>query len=189
MARIETGKVAKLEGMKELQLKLRDLLSTVEGADARKEVQKVIGEVAQDLRREVAARIMAIPDPAETTDRSGRKIGRQQILESLFTYNKQPEGERRRARFSALVGIRKRGRTPYASGYVEWRAGRHPKSPRAKVAPGGLIGESLATMIEMGTTKRVATPFFRPAITTSRSRIVPVIATGYRAILQRFGKL
>jgi len=36
---------------------------------------------------------------------------------------------------------------------IEWKAGKYPTSPRAKVIPGEKVAESLATMFEIGTSK------------------------------------
>lgn len=182
--RIETGKAAKLEGLKELQANLRDIMDATVGLEAR----KVVGEAAEDLRRDVAARIMVMPSPRSLTASRGLRptIGPQQVLESLYSYNKQPPGARKE-KLTALVGIRKRGRS-HAPAYVEWRAGKHPKSDRSKRAPGELVGESLGTMWELGTSKRPATPFFRPAIQAARARIIETIAAGYRAILAKHSK-
>jgi hypothetical protein len=178
--RFERGKAAKLEGLKELQVAIQDIMNATVG----QEVRVMIGKVVKDLEMDIAARIMAIPTPATITDRSGRKIRKADILASLFTYNREPAGGfgRLKHRSTALVGIRKRGHwEPYAKAYVEWFAGGETTSGRPK---GTLIGESLATMIEIGTSKRSATPFFRPAITAARITMVPKIAAGYRAILQ-----
>lgn len=60
----------------------------------------------------------------------------------------------------------------------EWFAGQHPTSPRAKAAPGERISESLATMLELGTSKRyqhgAGMPehfWFRSAVDQTKARV------------------
>lgn len=113
------------------------------------------------------------------------------------------ENRRKPGEISALVGLRKRGRSkPYAHGYVEWNPSRQvgafnktqrSKSrkpqlviPGQKTATGGAlkIGENLGTMWELGTTKMQAKPWFRPAVTQSTQPVLKNIADGLLKIIE-----
>lgn len=177
-----------IEGAKELASKLRAMKSEVVG----KEAQAVIAEAADELAVRVRMNAQAVGVPHD-------------VLEDVFSYNRLP---RDRKRVSSLVGIRKRGRSrPYAKAYREWFPGRktkqgatkRPKSAKSLVLPGTMsakgalfglqkIGESLATMFELGTSLMPARPFFRPAVESMRLMILGMILSGYSSIINRYAK-
>lgn len=170
MARLKvgTGKAAELVGLPALTAKINELMSE----QVAKEVAEAVGVAADICYEQLVANARSVGLPEEA-------IG------DIFTYKRPPPGLAR-SLVSALAGYRKRGRSkPWAGGYVEWRAGRHPKSPRAKAAPGTLIGESRGEMFEIGTTVRPATPWFRPAVTATKKAMLAKIAQGFSDILQR----
>lgn len=116
--------------------------------------------------------------------------------QDIFISTRQPENKKG---ISVLVGLRKRGRgQPYAHGYVEWFAGsqrggfkktqRTRTKQRSLSVRGRKIGESLATMWELGTTKHAPRPFFRTAIERARNGITSSLIDGYRGIVDRLAK-
>lgn len=178
---ITSGKRNEMVGVRELQARIRDLVS----AAASKEALEVAGDAADELKEEVIKNAKSVNVPHE-------------VYEDIFTYRNPPPNLPRN-RPAALVGIRKRGsRPPWGRAYVEWknraaftRVRLRGRGKNRKVVSGGVmeagakVGESLATMWEMGTSKMDARPFFRPAILAMKARIVTVLSAGYRGILER----
>lgn len=64
-----------------------------------------------------------------------------------------------------------------------WIAARGNKSPNAKVPVGGKVAESLANMIEIGTSRMPAKPFFRPAITATRGVVRKNLTDGFNQFI------
>jgi hypothetical protein len=145
--------------------------------------QEVIRDTARDVYQAVVASAAAANIPHEA-------------MQDIFYYAKPNPGDKQ---ISAVVGLRKKGRgTPYAHGYVEWVAGmqigKHAKYERSKtkkkrkgLVSGRKIGESLATMWELGTTKHAARPFFRTAIQSARAGIITSISGGFKKIIDEYG--
>lgn len=158
-----------VQGLKQLEAKLRDLLpSNPKMAQA---VSEVVGDAAQEVRSEIQAQAMLQQWP-------------QEILRYVFGYREgKPAGSRNK--IAALAGVSKGHKNPAHPMYKEWRAGRHPKSPNAKVGPGGKVGMGWPTMWEFGTSNRPARPAVRPAIKNARARVIEIAAKGYSAILEQ----
>jgi len=175
-------KASKILGVPELKRKIRALKNDMVAEAA----QRVVGEAARYISSEVRYGAESVKVPHE-------------VFKNIFSYSKlrtQPG-----AKVSALAGIRKRGRArPYAVSYMEWRNKAAYTRLRWKgrgktrtfkaggvVAERALVGENLATMWELGTSKRPATPFFRPAIQRAQNRVAAILYDGYSAIIGKYG--
>lgn len=161
MARqIATKKIVEVSGLKELQDKLKGLVDAVDG----QEMQSGMAQIAQhgEWMLKAEARDQNWPHEA---------------VESTFAYGKMPPA-RKRGGPSALFGFRKRGRTrPWAPGYVEW--GKRT---------GKLVGESLATMFEFGTSKMSARPAMRIVVQAMRALYPDMAGKVLRQILEKHSK-
>lgn len=177
-----SGKSVEVKGLRELEAKIRDIMDASKG----RKIQSMLGEVAREIRLEVAASAMTRRVPHE-------------VLDDIFSYNKPRPSELKKGKVSALMGIRKKGtRQPWAHAYVEWNPGKSWASvpggylrgrgkkilgSKKGLVSGRRIGESLATMFEIGTSKMRARPFFRPVIMRSRAQVFTQIANAYRSII------
>lgn len=157
-------------GLKELEAKLRALMP-VDGSPMAKEVQSVVAGAADEVRDAMRSSARAAGWP-------------QNVIDSVFSYGRTtaitfrgPEGKA-----TALAGVNKR-RT-----MVEWIAGKHPKSPNAKVTPGNKVAMSRAAMLEFGTTRSPAKPAIRSALKAAGPMVVARLAAGFNAILTKFSK-
>ena len=170
-------------GLKELERKLKALRA--DNPNMTKDMYQVVGDAADSMRDEMRASASAAGWGSQKLKwRSGQRSGiatGNEAIQSIFSFSK-PRGGDSRKRISAVVGVGKR-RT-----LVEWIAGRFPKSPRAKVSPGGRVAMALAAMLEFGTTRRAARPAIRKAIQSGKMRIVNTIAVGYRTLLAKYSK-
>lgn len=152
--------------------KLREVHSSEQFSEA---ITEAARELAEKVRQAGAAR--NVPSDA---------------LEDIFI----SRGRQKGSQVAALVGLRKRGRgQPFAHGYREWIAGsqrgRFRKTVRTSgrrgkrlAAAGRKIGENLATMWEVGTSKMRARPFFRSAVESNRDSVVTRMGAGIRAALE-----
>ncbi len=179
-----SGRVVKLSGVKELAANVRDLKDIVAGFQA----QGVIADATEVVHAAVVSKAQSVGVPHE-------------VMGDIFTYKKPPRKPNRRE-ISALVGIRKRGYSrPWAHAYREWHAGsswggiaggylrKKGKAVLKKgLASGKVIGESLATMWELGTSKMRAKPFFRPALNASRLAALGVMTAGFTRIIKKYSK-
>jgi hypothetical protein len=201
------GKAVQVEGLPALQARIRDLMDKVSPGEvmaAGLSMSDIVGEAADDLYNEVFARAMAAGVPHD-------------VMDDIFSYKRQPPGLSRKE-ITALVGIRKRGRKIGSGiqrgtkkhppprvwagrAYREWFAGGswgsitggylHKSGKRVLnkgLATGRLVGESLATMWELGTSKMAARPFFRPAVMAVRTQLVARIAAGFNRIIEQLSK-
>jgi hypothetical protein len=181
------NKIVQMLGVKELQQNAANIVGAFRGD----ETVAFMGDAARIVvgTAESNARAANLPSLA---------------MKDFFVYTRQPNATGRRAVISALAGLRKKGRpggpgpTGFAWGYRQWRANRQTSAGREKInrakrardrfssrVIGTLIGESLASMWEFGTSKMAARPFWRPAVQSSRAPVLAVIAAGYRGIIDR----
>jgi hypothetical protein len=166
--------MARFDGIKEAEANFRDLAALFEpqlGGSGkvsllRREISRVLGEAAGFISAEAKsnARSQGVPD---------------RVVSSIFTFANPAKDKPKRA--GALVGVNKR------STMITWFASKHPKSPKAKVPPGGKVSMSLASMFEGGTTNRNARPFFSPALKSMKGKALDHILAGYKSILEKFG--
>lgn len=176
-----TGKKSlDIAGIAELQKKIRDMVDATAGDEAR----AVSAECARDLEQKTIAAARAVNVPHE-------------VFEDIFSY--AGRSQKKSLQTSAIVGIRKRGRSrPWAEGYAEWRNRAaytrirfKGRGKNRKVVGGGvvgvgdLVGESLATMWEIGTSKQPAKPFFRPTVAAAQPGIIAKHYEGYKKIIER----
>lgn len=192
---IRTGKAGKeisaIYGWDEMKKKLK----LITGAMAAEEAQAIVGAAAFHAYTEIKHSAGAVRIPHE-------------VYEDIFMYNK-PMG-RKGPKVSALTGVRKRGRLTgtarWARAYVEWNPkGTHRRDKTVRVRgvggkfekqvrkgsafkPGDKVGENLATMWELGTSKMAAKPFFRPAMERARDRILQILLRGYAGMIERYAK-
>lgn len=156
MARqLVSGKAVEVYGLQELQDRILKLKDSVAGDEA----QAVLADIAQRGAKRIRAEAQSQHWPYKA-------------IESVFAYTRRHNESKV---MSTLCGIRKRGNSkPWAAGYVEW--GKRT---------GKLLGESLATMYEYGTSKLSARPAMRPVMSEMRSTVPKNIADGYRSIIER----
>ncbi len=145
----------KIEGLEQLQKRISKIRDSVAGDEAHALMVDIAQRGATRLRAEAQSQHWPY-----------------KAIDSVFFYGKRRYGERF---LTTLFGIRKRGRKrPFAPAYVEWgkRAGK-------------LIGESLATMYEYGTSKLSARPAVRPVVAEMKRTVPDRIAEGYKAIIEK----
>jgi hypothetical protein len=179
-----TKAVSVVLGLPELKAKVKKLT----GALVADEAQKIVGSAAWYASTEVRSAAQGVGVPHE-------------VFANIFSYSK-PQTTRSggAAKVSALTGIRKKGRArPFAVSYAEWNNKNAYSRLRGKgrgkarvfksggvVAAGAKVGENLATMWELGTTKQAAKPFFRPAIMRAQTRVMTMLAAGYKALIDKY---
>lgn len=168
-----------VKGLKELEKKLKALLP--DNPQMRDELYGVISQVTEQVAGEMRAQARSAGwTGQEFHGPRGHATGAEAIA-SIFSFAK-PRGENPRKRISGLAGISKQHTM------VEWIAGKHPRSPRAKVAPGGKVAEAFATMLEIGTSVRPARPAIRVAVANAKGRVVDTLTQAYSALLQKYSK-
>ena len=138
------------------------------------------GEEAAKYRRGVVWALQnaseIITDQAKSNARGARVPA--EVIESIFTFGGLPKSKAARKKPSALAGVNK------AKTIKEWIAGKHPKSPRAKVAPGGKVAMSRAAMYEFGTTRQRAIAFFGRAVKARRAQVRTRIGENIKTVLR-----
>lgn len=174
-------------GGKKLIARLKDL----EGITATKDIagktaaRKVFNEIIRDAATTVR-------DQARSNARSQGLD--QDIVNSIFRSADEAkmvghllQGQQRRAT-SGLAGVRT-GAPPRADGdlFIEWKAGGNSKNPRAKSAKGRLIGSSRAALYERGYYTRsgrlIHKPFFQPAVRATKARVVAVMTSRLKDLI------
>ncbi len=110
------------------------------------------------------------------------------VVASIFAYSDQPDTPGLK-RTTALAGVNKR------RSMVKWNAVRHSAqwhrvmtSGVHKVEPGSEVAMSLATMYEFGTSRMMAKPAFRPAVTATKGSVTAILVSAYRQAIQSFHK-
>lgn len=190
MANITSGRsgrqISEVLGLKELKEKVKKL----QGAMVSDEAQRIVGAGAAHVGAEIRNGARSVKVPHE-------------VFANIFTYSKpQVRLSGRAAKVSALAGIRKRGRSrPFAVSYAEWRNRAAYTRLRGKgrgksrvfksggvLQAGQFVGENLATMWELGTSKQSAKPFFRPAIARVQARVMMMLKDGYSQLIQKYAK-
>lgn len=189
-----SGRSVEVKGLQQLEANIRDIIDASKGEKVTATLDSILGWLYRDIVS--AAKAVNVPH---------------EVLDDIFTYNKPHPSDRSlvphtrtRGRVTALIGIRKKGRhAPWAKAYAEWFPGKHmamgttsktPKISKQLVIPGTMsakgaafgkqmIGESLATMWELGTSIMAARPFFRPTIKAARARVIQQFADCYRGII------
>ena len=171
MARsVITARQADVSGLKELISNLEDLAKGLNGYaqnSLARNTMQAIGETAQE-EIEAPAKSNAVSKGVPTV-----------VKDSIFTDFRRIRGGSS-IRMSALVGVNKR------RSMREWTATANPKSARAKVAPGGKVAMSLATMYEFGTSKMGPRPYLRPAVETGRITAPVKLGKKLRAVITQW---
>lgn len=166
--RVVTNKKAEIAGLKDLQAKFKDLIEASSNQSERTAIAKVINngihETAEDIKNDVLVNGKASRVPAKA-------------LSGVFKFY-DPSKAKKNSQRNALVGINKQ------RSMVEWTAAPGNKNSRKKVSPGGNVAMSLAAMVEIGTSRMPARPYFGPAIQKARREIPVKFATMLKAALK-----
>ncbi len=163
-------------GLKELERKLRAM--SPDHPEMRKQLQAIVSAAAGEMRDEMRTQARSAGWGGQNLRTKQGIVTGQEAINSIFSYGRPKETGR--AKVSGLAGVSKQ-RT-----MVEWTAGRRPRSPRAKVAPGRKVAMAFATMLEFGTSRMSARPAIRTAVKTARTRIIDRVTNGFQAVYQRF---
>lgn len=163
-------------GLKELEKKLRGMMP--DNPEMAQWLQEIVAGGAKAMRDEMIQQARSAGWASQTIRSQGKTIRGSEAIGSIFSYGKPKES--RRTKVSALAGVTKRDTM------IEWRASRHPKSSRAKVAFPNRVAMAFATMLEFGTTRMRARPAIRTAVKTARPRIISAITDGFNQVYQRF---
>lgn len=166
-----TKKRNTLLGIPEVQAKIKEILEQTSGneagANARNRVRELVGEAAKTIKEKAVSNATSQGWP-------------KQVVNSIFTFNDPAKDKPKRT--AALVGINKQ------KSMLQWTAAANPKSPKAKVSPGGKIAMSLATMYEFGTSRMKAKPAFRKAYYQAVNTIGQTLKQGFVQILEDLSK-
>lgn len=186
---------SEIKGLAQLQRTIADYRNIA----ADDEVRQIISGAAVDLRNAIGTgmRSMNVPSRARIPFATAAKPHGKSFID-------------KKTHVSALVGLRKRGRSrPYAPGYAEWNPGKRrrfgflktAKRSKQLVIPGtprifgnsraGLqkVGESLATMWELGTNLMAAKPFMKQAIEGIKATLVGNMTMRLKDVLARIGTM
>jgi len=176
------GKGAKeaVTGLKELEKKLKALAP--DNPDMARWLQNVVGKASIEMRNEMVAHARAAGWGSQSIRNKTGTVTGEEAINSIFAFTRSSKQTRRAAKVSALAGLTK------DKTMVEWRAGRYPKSPRAKVAAGKKVAMAFATMLEFGTTRMAARPAIRPAVKAARARVIAAVADGFNTVLKKFSQ-
>jgi HK97 gp10 family phage protein len=140
---------------------------------------KALEDCALNLKAFEAVGAAASIVTAKAKANAARARWPHEVLANFFTFSRPSEDLRRQKKVSAIFGISKRGKSePYRPGYVEWFA----------KDKGRVIGESLSTMFEFGTSKMGARPAFRPALQSERPRMLDTLKTKLQDVLKEAAK-
>jgi HK97 gp10 family phage protein len=160
-----------VDGLSKLQRNVHQIVDKAQG----EAVMTVLGRAANQFRRQAIANAESEGLPKEVAD-------------SIFAYGRLTKV---RKNPSALVGI-KRG--PGSPSYVEWVA-HTPTGTRsaqgtgrtinAKAEPGKVIGMSLASMFEYGTSKMPPRPYFARALKEKRPEVRAFVREELLKVLTR----
>lgn len=164
------GRSKAVIGLKELKDKLNDLTALEDFSKSRQvqvQVHKVLGSAAAIGRDAIKSKARSMRWPSH-------------VIENAFSFSDPDKSKRGKP--AALFGVNKQ------RSLVEWRAGKNPKSPRAKASPGTKISESLATMYEIGTSRMAARPAVRPAVKESSGAMRSEAISGLKSIIDEIAK-
>jgi len=168
MAKSPFQKKVKVQGAAQLQRKIAGFRTPQFGAEVVKQLAPIAHELAEDIRQ--AARAQGAPED---------------VARSVFSYSKTTIAgifERRKNRLGALVGVNKG--LPNGPSYFEWKTTSGPgmvsrkgsggfagATITRKRAKGTILGMSLASIWEYGSSNREPRPFFYPTITRRTAAI------------------
>lgn len=183
------GRAFEMTGLKALESNIRDMTAAVCGKPELSRGQKAAitrraGRMVQETLWEAAHEI-----EVEAGQRAAMQGWPARAIEGMFAYaglkdNRPPIGGKWG---TSLAGeAKKRSMIEWTAGKTAPREDKSGKHAERKVAPGGKVAMSLATMYEFGTTRLVPRPALRPAITAVRGRIVAVLAEGFRKVIESF---
>ncbi len=174
----------KFEGKAEIEKRVKQLMQQTDSENPASKLYQVAADAAEVVATEIKSSASSKNVP-------------HQILDDIF-YTRQPKkySSSGKRPITQLAGIRLRGRQkPYAKAYREWKA-KYAMSKirinkkkgivknRGTVNAGQLIGMSLATMFEFGTSKMRPRPFVKPAMNIARPKVRQILVDGFNSVLQ-----
>lgn len=154
------------------QRELRKRIDYMDGIRFTADVMKELAPVAEDLAESIRAASRAVGAPKDVQD-------------SIFSYAKNPSqfaGKRAKFRITGLVGVNRGYKSGGRTGpsYFEWITTTGPGvvsrkgggwSITRKREKGTLLGMSLASVYEFGTSNRYPRPYFRPTVKAKIAQI------------------
>ncbi|GIU78807.1 MAG: hypothetical protein KatS3mg005_2045 [Bryobacteraceae bacterium] len=172
-----------IRGLKEIQQNLQRLVRATDGSAER--IWQISAAAAEAVKREVEAGAKSVRTPSD-------------VFRDLFSTRKPKPFAGGERQITQLAGIRLRGRSrPYAHAYREWRArasftririrgrkGNKRVVGAGTVQQGQLLGMSLASMWERGTSRMRARKFFGPAVSRARAKVAAMLASEFRRLLE-----
>lgn len=187
-------------GLKELERKLKAV--SKDNPAMKAEMREIVAGAAKEMRDEMVrqARAAGWGNERVIGSRGARRglarinarirtgdggfapggVSGQMAINSIFSYGKPRSGDFKK--IDALAGVTK------PETMVEWTAGKHPKSGRAKVSAGGKVAMAFATMLEFGTSRMRARPAIRPAVKAAQARIIARVTGGLNGMMEKFAK-
>lgn len=181
---------AAVTGLKDLERKLKAMMP--DNPQMAAFAQEAVAQGAKAIQAEMLSTARAAGwGSAHVHSRFGKfaqDITGEDVLKRIFSYGKPKPAKSGRMRVTALAGVTKAGRGGNLGSMFSWRAGKHPKSARAKVAAGNEVAMSLATALEFGTSRQPAKPAIRQAIKSGQPRVLAMITDKFQAIYQRFAQ-
>ena len=155
------AKSLRVTGMAEIKKRLSSMSDVIQGP----EIYKVMGDAVRPIQRQAQQNIAYLSIS---------------VRNSVNIAEKQPPS--RPAKKTVLVVVHKKDTMR------EWIARAGNRSPRAKVAPGGRVAESLGTMLELGTTHGMKEHFwFRSALDSRKGEAVESMKTGFLNLIEQAG--
>lgn len=153
-----------------------------------KQMKEKLNGVANDLQgADIYAALGRAVQPMASAVKAGAANYSHTVAASVYTAANPPPSQPTKK--TALLVVHKKDTMR------EWTARLGNKSPNAKIAAGGKVAESLANMINAGTSRgMLAKNFFRDAVTATRGQvrsnlITEVDALVTNAIAKRNGPL
>ncbi len=149
----------RITGLKEI----KDTLTLMSGEISGPELYDIMGEAVK---------------PIQTQARQNFGYLSTKVAMSVYIAQKQPPS--RPQKKTVMVVVHKKDTMR------EWRAASSNHSPRAKVVAGNKVAESLATMLELGTSRGMQEHHcFRNASDSRKGEVVDNLKTGFLALMDR----
>lgn len=169
-----------IQGLKELQLSLRDLASAFGGGVKNTALSNDVHRVLADAAKHIASRAISIGQSKGVPRR---------VLASIFTYANPSKDKPNRT--AALVGVNKQ------KTLVSWYPRRSASTKAKKLiiptaagagygSQGAKISESLASMFERGTSKMKARTYFAAGLRSAGQFSLQFLSASLKAIVEKY---
>lgn len=183
MSQLLSSRQIEVRGLKEIQARIQQLVRATDGSADR--IWQISAAAAEAVKQEVEAGAKSVRTPSD-------------VFKDLFSTHKPKPFSGGERKITQLSGIRLRGRSrPYAHAYREWRARASYTRVRIRgrkgnkrvvgagtVQQGQLLGMSLASMWERGTSRMRARKFFAPAVSRARAKVAEMLRSEFRQLLE-----